>query len=166
MYLSFIFLIMSMFSGFRHCDEMSSRTEDEEKKGRRGVVRQDKLPELRRRDRRPSRCRENDSRRFGNGPPLSFHISSLSGSNSTSPLPLLLITMNFPSAAQDEMAGVGLGISDELISLEIASPDVPDLTLIDLPGIARVAVKGQPENIGEQVSVLCTPPSINQSIYL
>lgn len=50
------------------------------------------------------------------------------------------------------MAGVGVGISDDLISLEIASPEVPDLTLIDLPGIARVAVKGQPENIGEQVS--------------
>lgn len=55
------------------------------------------------------------------------------------------------SPAQDEMAGVGVGISDDLISLEIASPDVPDLTLIDLPGIARVAVKGQPENIGDQV---------------
>ena len=53
--------------------------------------------------------------------------------------------------AQDEMAGVGVGISDDLISLDISSPDVPDLTLIDLPGIARVAVKGQPENIGEQV---------------
>ena len=49
------------------------------------------------------------------------------------------------------MAGEGAGISEELISLEIASPDVPDLTLIDLPGIARVAVKGQPENIGDQV---------------
>uniref|UniRef100_A0A3P9M2N6 Interferon-induced GTP-binding protein Mx n=1 Tax=Oryzias latipes TaxID=8090 RepID=A0A3P9M2N6_ORYLA len=56
--------------------------------------------------------------------------------------------------AQDDMAGVGLGISDELISLEIASPDVPDLTLIDLPGIARVAVKGQPENIGDQIKRL------------
>lgn len=56
--------------------------------------------------------------------------------------------------AQDSMAGVGVGISDELISLEIASPDVPDLTLIDLPGIARVAVKGQPENIGEQIKQL------------
>ncbi|XP_076609440.1 interferon-induced GTP-binding protein Mx [Chaetodon auriga] len=56
--------------------------------------------------------------------------------------------------AQDEMAGVGSGISDDLISLEIASPDVPDLTLIDLPGIARVAVKGQPENIGEQIKSL------------
>uniref|UniRef100_A0A8C9YQ37 Interferon-induced GTP-binding protein Mx n=1 Tax=Sander lucioperca TaxID=283035 RepID=A0A8C9YQ37_SANLU len=56
--------------------------------------------------------------------------------------------------AQDEMAGAGAGISDDLISLEIASPDVPDLTLIDLPGIARVAVKGQPENIGEQIKRL------------
>ena len=53
------------------------------------------------------------------------------------------------------MAGVGVGISDGLISLEIESPDVPDLTLIDLPGIARVALKGQPENIGDQVS-LCS----------
>ena len=60
------------------------------------------------------------------------------------------------SPAQDEMAGVGSGISGDLISLEIASPDVPDLTLIDLPGIARVAVKGQPENIGEQVWMLST----------
>ncbi|XP_044023594.1 interferon-induced GTP-binding protein Mx isoform X2 [Siniperca chuatsi] len=56
--------------------------------------------------------------------------------------------------AQDEMAGVGVGISDDLISLEIGSPDVPDLTLIDLPGIARVAVKGQPENIGDQIKRL------------
>uniref|UniRef100_A0A669BQZ8 Interferon-induced GTP-binding protein Mx n=1 Tax=Oreochromis niloticus TaxID=8128 RepID=A0A669BQZ8_ORENI len=56
--------------------------------------------------------------------------------------------------AQNQMAGVGVGISDELISLEIASPDVPDLTLIDLPGIARVAVKGQPENIGDQIKRL------------
>ncbi|XP_008289662.1 interferon-induced GTP-binding protein Mx-like [Stegastes partitus] len=56
--------------------------------------------------------------------------------------------------AQDKMAGVGVGISEELISLEIASPDVPDLTLIDLPGIARVAVKGQPEDIGDQIKRL------------
>ncbi|XP_029287526.1 interferon-induced GTP-binding protein Mx-like isoform X2 [Cottoperca gobio] len=56
--------------------------------------------------------------------------------------------------AQDEIAGVGVGISDELISLEIASPDVPDLTLIDLPGIARVAVKGQDVNIGDQIKRL------------
>lgn len=59
-----------------------------------------------------------------------------------------------PSAAQVQITGNNFGISAELISLVIASPDVPDLTLIDLPGIARVAVKGQPENIGEQVPLL------------
>ncbi|XP_047438803.1 interferon-induced GTP-binding protein Mx-like isoform X2 [Mugil cephalus] len=53
--------------------------------------------------------------------------------------------------AQNKMAGFGAGISSDLIRLEIASPDVPDLTLIDLPGITRVAVEGQPENIYEQI---------------
>ncbi|KAG7315626.1 hypothetical protein KOW79_020492 [Hemibagrus wyckioides] len=43
-----------------------------------------------------------------------------------------------------------VGISDKLISLEVTSADVPDLTLIDLPGIVRVPMKGQPEDIGEQ----------------
>lgn len=56
--------------------------------------------------------------------------------------------------AQDKMAGKGVGISDELISLQITSASVPDLTLIDLPGIARVAVRGQPENIGDQIKRL------------
>ncbi|CAJ1051457.1 interferon-induced GTP-binding protein Mx-like isoform X1 [Xyrichtys novacula] len=56
--------------------------------------------------------------------------------------------------AQNKVAGKGVGISEGLISVEIASPDVPDLTLIDLPGIARVAVKGQPGNIGDQVKKL------------
>ncbi|XP_020488752.2 interferon-induced GTP-binding protein Mx isoform X2 [Labrus bergylta] len=56
--------------------------------------------------------------------------------------------------AQNQMAGKGAGISDELISLEIASPDVPDLTLIDLPGITRVAVKGQSTDIGDQIKRL------------
>ncbi|KAM6946630.1 interferon-induced GTP-binding protein Mx-like [Lycodopsis pacificus] len=56
--------------------------------------------------------------------------------------------------AQVKLAGIGVGISDDLISLEIASPDVPDLTLIDLPGITRVAVKGQHVNIGDQIKRL------------
>ncbi|XP_060926110.1 interferon-induced GTP-binding protein Mx-like [Limanda limanda] len=56
--------------------------------------------------------------------------------------------------AQDKIAGVGVRISDELISLTIASPDVPDLTLIDLPGITRVAVLGQPEDIEHQIKRL------------
>ncbi|XP_053472105.1 interferon-induced GTP-binding protein Mx2-like, partial [Ictalurus furcatus] len=55
--------------------------------------------------------------------------------------------------AQNEIAGTGMGISDKLISLEVTSSNIPDLTLIDLPGITRVAVKDQPENIGEQVNL-------------
>ncbi|KAF7689624.1 interferon-induced GTP-binding protein MxB [Silurus meridionalis] len=53
--------------------------------------------------------------------------------------------------AQNILAGDGVGICDELISLMITSPDVCDLTLIDLPGITRVPVKGQPEDIGDQI---------------
>ncbi|NWU88439.1 MX protein, partial [Upupa epops] len=56
--------------------------------------------------------------------------------------------------AQDFVAGTNGGISAELISLEVWSPDVPDLTLIDLPGIARVAVGDQPKDIGEQIKKL------------
>ncbi|XP_054830379.1 interferon-induced GTP-binding protein Mx1-like [Eublepharis macularius] len=56
--------------------------------------------------------------------------------------------------AQIHMAGEGVGISQELITLEISSPEVPDLTLIDLPGIARVAVGNQPQDIGEQIKRL------------
>lgn len=59
------------------------------------------------------------------------------------------------------LAGDGVGICDDLISLEITSPDVCDLTLIDLPGITRVPVKGQPEDIGDQVMHL-----ISQYVHL
>uniref|UniRef100_A0A674JHV4 MX dynamin like GTPase 1 n=1 Tax=Terrapene triunguis TaxID=2587831 RepID=A0A674JHV4_9SAUR len=68
--------------------------------------------------------------------------------------------------AQDAMAGKGVGISQELISLEISSPNVPDLTLIDLPGIARVAVGNQPKDIGNQIinlikKYICKQQTIN-----
>ncbi|NXE01876.1 MX protein, partial [Chaetorhynchus papuensis] len=56
--------------------------------------------------------------------------------------------------AQDTVAGPRGAISERLISLEVRSPDVPDLTLIDLPGIARVAVGDQPKDIGDQIKML------------
>nr|AVL92762.1 myxovirus (influenza virus) resistance 2 [Myodes glareolus] len=56
--------------------------------------------------------------------------------------------------AQNFIAGAGLGISDKLISLDVSSPNVPDLTLIDLPGITRVAVGNQPADIGRQIKRL------------
>ncbi|POI33023.1 hypothetical protein CIB84_003224 [Bambusicola thoracicus] len=56
--------------------------------------------------------------------------------------------------AQDIVAGTNGDISGELISLEIWSPDVPDLTLIDLPGIAREAVGNQPQDNAQQIKTL------------
>ncbi|XP_032721189.1 interferon-induced GTP-binding protein Mx1 isoform X2 [Lontra canadensis] len=55
---------------------------------------------------------------------------------------------------QNAIAGEGQGISHELINLEVSSSHVPDLTLIDLPGITRVAVGNQPADIGRQTKQL------------
>ncbi|TKC46001.1 hypothetical protein EI555_012543 [Monodon monoceros] len=52
------------------------------------------------------------------------------------------------------IAGEGMGISHELINLEVTSPHVPDLTLIDLPSITRIAVGNQPANTEYQIKSL------------
>lgn len=51
-----------------------------------------------------------------------------------------------------------LGIIKEAIKLTIYSPDCPDLTIIDLPGITKVPLKDsdQPENIEELTKELCS----------
>uniref|UniRef100_A0A3B3S2A9 Myxovirus (influenza virus) resistance G n=1 Tax=Paramormyrops kingsleyae TaxID=1676925 RepID=A0A3B3S2A9_9TELE len=61
---------------------------------------------------------------------------------------------SYVAKAQNDLAGEGVGICEDLITLEISSQDVCDLTLIDLPGIARVPVKGQPDDIAEQIRSL------------
>uniref|UniRef100_A0A4W5REX7 Interferon-induced GTP-binding protein Mx n=1 Tax=Hucho hucho TaxID=62062 RepID=A0A4W5REX7_9TELE len=53
-----------------------------------------------------------------------------------------------------EHAGKGVGICEDLITLKITSSTVCDLSLIDLPGITRVAVKGQPDDIGAHIKNL------------
>uniref|UniRef100_A0A673X9U1 Dynamin-type G domain-containing protein n=1 Tax=Salmo trutta TaxID=8032 RepID=A0A673X9U1_SALTR len=67
-----------------------------------------------------------------------------------------LIIIGDPSevAGHNELAGEGVGICDELISLKIMSSSVCDLALTDLPGITRVPVQGQPEDIGAQIKCL------------
>ncbi|KAL4437095.1 hypothetical protein ABPG75_004234 [Micractinium tetrahymenae] len=52
------------------------------------------------------------------------------------------------------LAGCDRGIVDEMIYLEVTSPHCPDLSLIDLPGITRVPVGEQPEDIEEQIKAL------------
>lgn len=43
----------------------------------------------------------------------------------------------------DDVAGKGGQIVNDPIKLRIYSNDTPDLTIIDLPGITRIDVKGQ-----------------------
>ncbi len=46
-------------------------------------------------------------------------------------------------------------VSDEPIDLRIYSPNVPDLTLIDLPGYVQISSMDQPETLKEKISALC-----------
>jgi len=54
----------------------------------------------------------------------------------------------------DRLAGTGAmskGVSANPIHLKIYSPKVLSLTMVDLPGLTKVAVQGQPEDIAEQI---------------
>ena len=57
-------------------------------------------------------------------------------------------------AQTNVIAGLNKNISHEPISLTIYSPHVVDLTLVDLPGMTKVPVKGQPQDIEEQIRKL------------
>ncbi|KAI3901150.1 hypothetical protein MKW92_040129 [Papaver armeniacum] len=56
------------------------------------------------------------------------------------------------SSATDEIAGDGKCISNTPLTLVVNKKGVPDLTMVDLPGITRVPVHGQPEDIYEQIN--------------
>ena len=53
----------------------------------------------------------------------------------------------------NELAGDGNDFAgeNEFIEIKLRGPDVPDLTIIDLPGIVRTIVDGQNKNVMEQV---------------
>ncbi|KMZ68403.1 Dynamin-related protein 4C [Zostera marina] len=57
-------------------------------------------------------------------------------------------------AATDEIAGSGKGISNVPLTLVVKKKGVPDLTMVDLPGITRVPVHGQPEDIYDQIHAI------------
>ncbi|WWC58534.1 uncharacterized protein I303_101077 [Kwoniella dejecticola CBS 10117] len=48
-----------------------------------------------------------------------------------------------------------LAVSDDPIHLQIHSPHVPDLTLIDLPGYIQISSMDQPEQLKDKISGLC-----------
>ncbi|KAL8235263.1 hypothetical protein R6Q59_021363 [Mikania micrantha] len=56
------------------------------------------------------------------------------------------------SKATVEIAGDSKGISNVPLTLVVKKKGVPDLTMVDLPGITRVPVGDQPKDIYEQIS--------------
>ncbi|MBA0718587.1 hypothetical protein Golax_006328 [Gossypium laxum] len=54
----------------------------------------------------------------------------------------------------DRMTGKSKQISPVPIHLSIYSPNVVNLTLIDLPGLTKVAVEGQPESIVQDIEIM------------
>lgn len=55
----------------------------------------------------------------------------------------------------DRVAGKNKGISSEPVCLTINSPRVPDLVIIDLPGVTKVPIGDQPPDIELQIRRLC-----------
>ncbi|KAJ7294545.1 hypothetical protein O6H91_Y251600 [Diphasiastrum complanatum] len=56
--------------------------------------------------------------------------------------------------ATNVLAGPRKDVRDTPISLHVRKLGAPDLTMVDLPGITRVPVHGQPENIYEQIAAM------------
>ncbi|KAK9104568.1 hypothetical protein Scep_021412 [Stephania cephalantha] len=59
---------------------------------------------------------------------------------------------NAINTGTEEIAGKQKCVSDNPITLIVKKKCVPDLTMVDLPGLTRVPVLGQPEDIYEQIS--------------
>ena len=58
-------------------------------------------------------------------------------------------------ALTDEVCGKDKNILDKPIVLNVYSQTCPDLTLVDLPGVTRVPIAGQPKNIEEVTKTMC-----------
>lgn len=54
----------------------------------------------------------------------------------------------------DKEAGDNKGVSEKQIRLKIFSPNVLDITLVDLPGITRVPVGDQPSDIESRIRTM------------
>ncbi|CAN1162538.1 Dynamin-related protein 4C [Linum perenne] len=83
-------------------------------------------------------------------PVLSLEYS-FNGSTKTVPTDETSVAVAI-NTATEEIAGAGKGISNNPLTLIVRKNGVPDLTMVDLPGITRVPVHGQPEDIYEQVT--------------
>lgn len=62
--------------------------------------------------------------------------------------------MKLTQAETDREAGGNKGVSDKQIRLKIFSPNVLDITLVDLPGITKVPVGDQPSDIEARIRTM------------
>ena len=53
--------------------------------------------------------------------------------------------------ATDRECGTNKGVTDKPINLAVYSPNVLNLTLVDLPGLTKIAVEDQPADIADQI---------------
>jgi len=51
----------------------------------------------------------------------------------------------------DRLCGTNKGVTDVPINLKVFSPKVLNLTLVDLPGLTKIAVEDQPADIADQI---------------
>ena len=62
--------------------------------------------------------------------------------------------MKYIEQETQKLAGASKNVVHELIELQIEDPNVRDLTVVDLPGIARIPIADQPKNIYKQTTDL------------
>ncbi|EAY18631.1 Dynamin central region family protein [Trichomonas vaginalis G3] len=58
------------------------------------------------------------------------------------------------SAETDRSTGTGKNVTNQPINLTIRDSSVPNLTMVDLPGLTKVAVEGQDPNIVEMIHTM------------
>lgn len=64
--------------------------------------------------------------------------------------------LNVIKMLTDRVCGEKKGIVDDPIVMTVYSPTCPDLTIIDLPGITKIAVGDQPKDIGDLTTKMVT----------
>ncbi|TPX43677.1 hypothetical protein SeMB42_g04637 [Synchytrium endobioticum] len=77
------------------------------------------------------------------------------GSNMVTRRPIELTLINTPDSREEYAVSDAECVSSNPIELRVYSPNVPDLTLIDLPGFIQIHNRKQPPVLKEKIAQLC-----------
>lgn len=66
----------------------------------------------------------------------------------------------------DRICGTNKGVVDQEIILKIFSPNVLTLTMVDLPGLTKVAIEDQPKDIAEQIHKMVMRYIVNKNAII